>query len=236
MPATRRRLEGLARCRTPHPARLRQPPRGSSGRGSRRQRRDAELCPRFGARERVGGEGVEEPVRQGAWLQSFAIHADEHHPSGGAQRRAVVSQHVEVERHGLRADVTYVRRDTETVVQTRGPVELAMDRLAGEEDVVAVEDLRVSEAAGTEQLRFGDLKESYVGAVEDDAREVHVGPADILLDDERCGGHRFPAGGTDREARRRQTSTLGSTRALSARYARWVAVRRRAGAATAWCG
>src|SRR5256885_477778 len=65
---------------------------------------------------------------------------------------------------------------------------------ARQKDVVAVEHAGVGEAAGTEQLRLGDLEEPDVGPIENDAGEVHVGPPDILLDDIRLGGHRFPNG------------------------------------------
>ena len=67
-----------------------------------------------------------------------------------------------------------------------------MHGLAGKEDVVAIEDPGVGEAAGAEQLGFRDLEEANVGAVEDDARKIHVGPADIVFDDVRRGGHGFP--------------------------------------------
>src|SRR6059036_2848303 len=68
------------------------------------------------------------------------------------------------------------------------PEEFGVHRLAGQPDVELVEELAVGETGGAEQLRFGDLEEADVGTVEDDAREVHVGPADVLLDDVR-GGH-----------------------------------------------
>src|SRR5213592_2767785 len=67
------------------------------------------------------------------------------------------------------------------------------DRLR-KKDVVAVEHAGVGEAAGTEQLRLGDLEEPDVGPLRHNAGEVHVGPPDILFDDVRLGGHRFPNG------------------------------------------
>src|SRR2546430_3371213 len=54
-----------------------------------------------------------------------------------------------------------------------------MNSLARQKDVVAVEHAGVGEAAGTEQLRLGDLEEPDVGPIENDAGEVHVGPPDI---------------------------------------------------------
>src|SRR3989441_9209764 len=88
------------------------------------------------------------------------------------------------------------------VVESRRPVELAVDGLARQENVVAVEHLRVGEPACAEQLGLRDLEEADVGAVEDDPREVHVGPADVILDDEWLGGHGFPGRDPTRKLRR----------------------------------
>src|SRR6267154_5592009 len=106
-------------------------------------------------------------------------HTDQHHPTRGPEPRRVVAQHVEVEGHRLGADPADVRRHAQPVVQARWEVELAMNGLARQKDVVAVEHAGVGEATGTEQLRLGDLEEPDVGPVENDAGEVHVGPPDI---------------------------------------------------------
>ena len=100
-----------------------------------------------------------------------------------------------MQRQRLRADLPDVRSDPQAVVETRGPVELAVHRLAGEKDIVRVEHACVGETAVPEQLGLGDFEQPHVGPVKNDPREVYVRPADVLFNDERCwrcvagGGH-----------------------------------------------
>src|SRR5205814_4009833 len=107
------------------------------------------------------------PRRQRLGTEELAVNAHEHHPTGGAERGRAVAQHVEVEGHGLGADTADVGRYAEPVVEAGRRVELAMDGLAGEEDIVAVEYAGVRQAARAEQLRLGDLEEADVGTVKD---------------------------------------------------------------------
>src|SRR5205823_7769587 len=157
-----------------------------------------------------------------------------------------VAQHVEVEGHGFCAHPADVRRYAQPVVEAGRPVELAMDGLAGEEDVVAVEHAGVGEAARPEQLRLRDLEEADVGAVEDDPGEVYVGPADVFLDDVGCSRQSRPArcdpsGKLDGAKRQRQDRTerrraVRRARPTRGQPARRVATRRRATGATGWYG
>src|SRR2546426_12741820 len=64
------------------------------------------------------------------------------------------------------------------------------DHLAGQKDAVAIEEIGIGQPAGPKQLGLGDLEETNVGPVEDDAGGVHVGPPHVLLDDERRGQHK----------------------------------------------
>src|SRR5207248_11513713 len=158
--------------------------------------------------------------------------------------RSRATEQVEVQGERSGADPPDVRRLAQPVIQASRGIELAVHRLAGEKHVIAIEHLRVREAAGAKQLRLGDLEKTHVGAVEDDAREIHVRPADILFDDERRDAHSFPDGGPsgkleDLKLRRQLRGAPGAAtpgpwvRGSSARRA---GGRKRAAAATAWCG
>ena len=148
-------------------------------------------CRRASARSSVKGLSWSmKPPRNGAGLEVGAVDADEHHVPVGAVRAVRTAHHLELDGHRALADPPDVGGHGQVIVQARRVVELGVDLHPGEEDVVLVEHRPEREAGGAEELRLRQLEEPDVGPVEDDAREVHVGPADVLFDDEwgRHGG------------------------------------------------
>src|SRR5215207_738324 len=131
---------------------------------------------------RVGGEAAFEFFGDGDGFKSLAADGDEDEVGGGDQFVAAVTAHLEVEPQRFGADAADVDADLQQVVELRGPVEVAFEMRAREPHVKLVEHHAVRQADRAEQLRLGELEEAYVGAVEDDARRVHVAPADALLD------------------------------------------------------
>jgi hypothetical protein len=54
--------------------------------------------------------------RQRAWLEPFAIDADQHHPSRRAERIGICTQHIEMKRKRFRPDLADVRGDPQPVI------------------------------------------------------------------------------------------------------------------------
>jgi hypothetical protein len=81
-------------------------------------------------------------------------------------------------------------RHPELIIQARRIVKFGVDLDSRQVDVVGLEQGAVGKPGGAEQLRLRQLEQSNVGPVEDDPRQVHVGPADILFDSKRLGRHR----------------------------------------------
>ena len=66
-------------------------------------------------------------------------------------------------------------------VELRGVAEVALEVRARQPDVQLVEHHAVRQPDRAEQLRLGELEESDISAVKDDACRVYVAPADALL-------------------------------------------------------
>ena len=64
-------------------------------------------------------------------------------------------------------------------------MELGVHLDPGQVEIEPVEQRAVRQPGRTKELRLGQLEEADIGPVEDDPGRVHVGPADVLLDDER---------------------------------------------------
>lgn len=142
-------------------------------------------------------------------MQRGSIDAHEDLIPGGADAHRIVPQHLEVQRHGFRADVAHVRGHAKPIVEARRPIELTVHHRPGKPHVVPVEDIVVGEARRAEQLRLREFEEPQIGAVAKDAGEIYVRPTDVFFDNVRLGGQTPPRRDRRGEARRRRAVPPG---------------------------
>jgi hypothetical protein len=153
----------------------------------------------------VRREAAFEFVWDGHGVERVAADGDEDEVGFGDDGRIAVASHFKIQTQRFRADAPDIDGDFEQIVQLGGLPEVAFEMRTRQPHVEFVEHSTVRQTDRAEKLRLGYLEKTYVRAVKDDARRVHIAPTDAFLYAKLprfrlCLAHRFIQSTTHRES------------------------------------